>query len=360
MLPDKKVLRVSGISYRSAGGDYYDDEDEGADGIDTFLKNLPQILISVIVIMIAYFVWSFFNSPTGSALGDAVGDLVGMFAQMTENWRLFLLGYVLIALVPAVGRGIAYVADKIGDRSTGKSLQKFRTSKMLQSKSTSTSLRDIGEKSHRVTVAVAKTGLNAKQTEEIHEIIRNHAPYEERDGNVTLQPLPDQVQKIIDLSPGLQEMCMEPKAAIATLAFEDVNESLDNRVQPFRSETQFKLVSQLLHGAAHETNAFNLPDSVKQSIMQNPRYNLLMNMSQSLNAMVLANPEGARQEWGNLKIICREAVDDLNKREADKMQQDDRLLKMNEAEVFNTRLEKWKQSNPSLSGTIDAQKNIRR
>lgn len=114
------------LNSRFRSGYYEDDEEEeGVDGIDTFLKNLPQILISVIVIMIAYFVWSFFNSPTGSALADGIGELVAMVAEMMQNWKMFFWAYILSIALPAMGRTIGSLANFFDRRSESKAARKF-------------------------------------------------------------------------------------------------------------------------------------------------------------------------------------------------------------------------------------------
>ena len=72
------------------------DDDEGIDGVDSFLRNLPQILFSIIIIIVAYGVLKFFNSPVGSALGDTLGTFVGTLTEMLDQWEL--IGIVLAVL----------------------------------------------------------------------------------------------------------------------------------------------------------------------------------------------------------------------------------------------------------------------
>lgn len=87
------------------------DMDEGVDGVDSFLRNLPQILISVIVIMIAYSVFQFFNSPVGSALGDALGELVGLIS-MAVNKTAFAFPVILVL-------GIVYMVARVFEQAFG-------------------------------------------------------------------------------------------------------------------------------------------------------------------------------------------------------------------------------------------------
>lgn len=85
------VGRIQTYKYRSS----YDDED-GIDGIDSFLRNLPQILFSIIIIIVAYGVLKFFQSPVGSALGDSLGAFVGVLTEMLSQWEF--IGVVLVVL----------------------------------------------------------------------------------------------------------------------------------------------------------------------------------------------------------------------------------------------------------------------
>lgn len=173
-------LRTVTSSYRSANDDYFEDEEEeGGDAIDSFLKNLPEILVSVIVIMIAYFVWSFFNSPTGSALGQAAGELVGMMTEMMEKWQLFLLGYVLIALIPAVGRGIVWVADKVDSKLTARSLRKYTVAQNDADRSLKrTKLRgDLNQRMSDLYVEAASKGYDATQTDAVLKRVMAHQFY---------------------------------------------------------------------------------------------------------------------------------------------------------------------------------------
>lgn len=91
-----------------------DDEEEvqGIDGVDTILRNIPQILTSIIVIVIAYFVWGFFNSPTGSALGEAVGDMVGLVTEMSKYWYVFVGAWALTFVGPALFGFLSDYADR--------------------------------------------------------------------------------------------------------------------------------------------------------------------------------------------------------------------------------------------------------
>lgn len=186
--------------YRGAGDDYYEDDEEegGVDAIDSFLKNLPEILVSVIVIMIAYFVWSFFNSPTGSALGEAAGELVGMIAEMMQKWQLFLFAYVLMALIPAVGRGIAYVADRVDKGRTARSLQKYTRAQHDDAMALKRAelLSELNEKRSKFYIdAAQKFGYSGAQAHAIYERILAHEFVTlDDDGNPKYIPLPGDLE----------------------------------------------------------------------------------------------------------------------------------------------------------------------
>ena len=184
--------------YRN-GDDYYEDDEEGgADAIDSFLKNLPEILVSVIVIMIAYFVWSFFNSPTGSALGEAAGELVGMIAEMMQKWQLFLFAYVLMALIPAVGRGIAYVADRFDKGRTARSLRKYTRVQHDDAMALKRAelISELNEKHSKFYIdAAQKFGYTGAQAEEIYRKILEHQFITlDDDGNPKYNPLPGDLE----------------------------------------------------------------------------------------------------------------------------------------------------------------------
>lgn len=95
----------------SAGAEDVDVDAGGVDGIQTFLESLPQLLISVVVIIIAYFMWTFFNSPTGTALAEALGDLVGIVTEMAKYWYVIAILVLIYALGPAIGRAGEAIAS---------------------------------------------------------------------------------------------------------------------------------------------------------------------------------------------------------------------------------------------------------
>ena len=71
-------------------------EDDGIDGMDSFLRNLPQILFSIVIIMVVYGVMKFLSSPVGASLGDALGALVGIATEAISYWQLFIIGWLVI------------------------------------------------------------------------------------------------------------------------------------------------------------------------------------------------------------------------------------------------------------------------
>lgn len=78
----------------------------GIDGIDGLLRSLPEILISVIVIIVAYFIWRFFNSEVGKALSATTTELVSALSDMLSNWRFFLLGFVAVKVLLPLGTNV--------------------------------------------------------------------------------------------------------------------------------------------------------------------------------------------------------------------------------------------------------------
>lgn len=197
------LMQTLDSKYRG-GEDYYDEEDgEGADAIDSFLKNLPEILVSVIIIMIAYFVWTFFNSPTGSALGNAVGELVGMLTDMMRKWQFFLLAYAVIALLPAAGRGLAYLVDRFDKRATSNALKKYNKmqndSQMALERSKIQA--DLNKTYSNAYIDFVKQNYDASQADRMIRTVLNHRYFVEdpdNPGEFQYNPLSESVPEDLD------------------------------------------------------------------------------------------------------------------------------------------------------------------
>lgn len=197
------LMQTLDSKYRG-GEDYYDDEDgEGADAIDSFLKNLPEILVSVIIIMIAYFVWTFFNSPTGSALGNAVGELVGMLTDMMRKWQFFLLAYAVIALLPAAGRGLAFLVDRFDKRATSNALKKYNKmqndSQMALERSKIRA--DLNKAYSNAYIDFVKQNYDASQADRMIRTVLNHRYFVEdpdNPGEFQYNPLSESVPDDLD------------------------------------------------------------------------------------------------------------------------------------------------------------------
>lgn len=234
------LIQTLDSKYRG-GEDYYDDEDgEGADAIDSFLKNLPEILVSVIIIMIAYFVWSFFNSPTGSALGNAVGELVGMLTDMMQKWQFFLLAYAVIAFIPLAGRGLAFLVDRFDKRATSNALKKYNKMQNDSEMSLKRSkiLADLNKNFSNAYTDLVKQKYTATQADQMIRAVLNHQFYVEDPNNpdkFEFKPLSE------SLSPDLEQTLMDVRAANSIARSEGIASHGD--IGGMRSEADFVQLS---------------------------------------------------------------------------------------------------------------------
>lgn len=89
----KRALRFRGLD---------DDDDDADSGLEAFLGNLPSIIISVVVLVVVYSFWKMIQSPTGTKFIENMGELAGTAVDMLGDWRLFLIGYVVLGISGAI------------------------------------------------------------------------------------------------------------------------------------------------------------------------------------------------------------------------------------------------------------------
>lgn len=92
-LPNDKLKEVVSLKFR--GDDDDGDYDEDADsGLEAFLGNLPQIMISIVMLVVIYSIWKMIRSPVGEKFVENLGDLAGTAVDMLGDWRLILFSWM--------------------------------------------------------------------------------------------------------------------------------------------------------------------------------------------------------------------------------------------------------------------------
>jgi hypothetical protein len=83
-----------------------DYEDGGVNMVDSLIRSLPQLIGSLVVAMIVYSIYKMFTGQVASALGDIIGGLAGVVTEILQNWRIFLIAFLVKIAVVSIGSGL--------------------------------------------------------------------------------------------------------------------------------------------------------------------------------------------------------------------------------------------------------------